>query len=115
MNISSLEKVKKIKPDMEGALGLYKQVPISIEDGAPNFVFRVFTIAPGGHTPHHKHPFEHENYVIKGHGTVIADGQEYEIREGDFILVLPDEIHQYRNKSTNKHLVIICAVPKEYE
>lgn len=115
MNISSLEKTKKIKPDMEGALGVYKQVPISREDGAPNFVFRVFTIEPGGHTPLHKHPFEHENYVIEGHGTVIFEDQEYEINKGDFVLVLPDEIHQYRNKSTSKLLLIICAVPKEYE
>ena len=115
MNISSLKKAKKIKPDMEGALGVYKQVPISRQDGAPNFVFRVFTIEPGGHTPHHKHPFEHENYVIEGHGTVITNDQEFEIEEGDFILVLPDEIHQYRNKATDKNLIIICAVPKEYE
>ena len=115
MHISSLEKAEKIKPNMEGAKGVYKQIPISREDGTPMFSFRVFTIEPGGHTPLHKHPFEHVNYVIEGHGTVIVEDQEHEIKKGDFALVLPNETHQYRNKSTSKPLLIICAVPKEYE
>jgi len=115
MNISSLEKAQKIKPDMEGAVGVYKQIPISREDGAPNFVFRVFTIEHGGNTPLHKHPFEHLNYVIEGHGTVIVEDQEREIKKGDFVLVLPNEIHQYRNTSTSGLMILICAVPKEYE
>ena len=115
MHISSLDKVKKIRPDMEGAKGIYKQIPISMEDGAPNFSFRVFTVEPGGHTPLHNHPFEHLNYVIEGSGTVVVEGQEHEIRKGDFALILPGETHQYRNNSTGEPLLIICAVPKEYE
>jgi quercetin dioxygenase-like cupin family protein len=68
MRISSLDKIAKIKADMEGARDVYKQVPISKQDGSPNFSFRVFTLEPKGHTPFHKHPFEHLNYVIKGRG-----------------------------------------------
>ena len=115
MHISSLEKAKKIKPDMEGAEGVCKQTPISREDGAPTFAFRVFTIEPGGHTPLHNHPFEHMNYVIEGNGTAIVEDKEIEIEKGDFALILPGETHQYRNTSIRKPLVIICAVPKEYE
>ncbi len=115
MHITALEKVKKIKPNMEGAKGIYKQVPISKEDGTPTFSFRVFTIEPGGHTPLHNHPFEHLNYVIEGNGAVIAEGQEHEVKKGDFVMVLPGETHQYRNTSTSNPLIIICAVPKEYE
>jgi quercetin dioxygenase-like cupin family protein len=115
MHISSLKDVRKVRPDMEGAEGVFKQIPLSREDGAPTFAFRVFTIEPGGHTAHHKHPFEHMNYVIDGNGTVIAEDKEIEIEKGDFVLVLPGETHQYRNTSRGKPLVIICAVPKEYE
>jgi quercetin dioxygenase-like cupin family protein len=115
MHISSLEKAKKIKPDMEGAEGVYKQVPISRVDGAPTFSFRVFTIQPGGHTPLHHHPFEHVNYIIEGHATVIVEDGEHELKKGDFALVLPGETHQYRNASISKPLLMICAVPKEYE
>jgi len=115
MHISSLEKAKKIKPDMEGVKGVYKQIPISREDGAPTFSFRVFTIEPGGHTPLHNHPFEHLNYIIEGNGIVIVENQEHELKKGDFALILPGERHQYRNTSTNEFMIMICAVPKEYE
>jgi len=116
MKISSLDNVEKVKPDMEGAEGIYKQVPISKHDGSPTFCFRVFTFEPGGHTPFHRHPSEHLNYVIEGSGVVVAEsGEEREIRRGDFALILPDEKHQFKNKSTTSPMTIICAVPIEYE
>ena len=116
MNIRSLDKVEKIKANMEGADKVYKQVPISKDDGSPLFSFRVFTIEPGGHTPFHRHPFEHLNYIIEGSGVIVNEsGQEREVRKGDFALVLPDEKHQYKNKSISEPMIMICAVPKEYE
>ena len=106
MKISNLKKVKTVKMTMEGAK----------EDGTPSFSFRVFTIEPGGHTPYHAHPFEHLNYVIEGTGALVAEGgKEHPVSKGDFVLVLPDEKHQYRNRSADKPFAIICAVPKEYE
>jgi quercetin dioxygenase-like cupin family protein len=30
-------------------------------------------------------------------------------------MVLPDEKHQYKNTSAKSPVVMICAVPKEYE
>lgn len=115
MHITALEKVEKIIPDMQGAKGVYKQIPISKENGTPTFSFRVFTIEPGGNTPLHSHPFEHLNYIIEGKGSVIADDEEYEVKKGDFAMILPGEVHQYRNTSMSVPLIIICAVPKEYE
>lgn len=115
MHVVALKQIKTTKPHMEGAKGVYKQIPISKENGTPTFSFRVFTIDPGGHTPLHNHPFEHLNYVIEGTGVVINEDQERELKKGDFVLVLPGETHQYRNTSTIKPMVIICAVPKEYE
>lgn len=115
MHISSLGKAKKTRLDLEGAKGVQKQIPISSADGTPTFSFRVFTIEPGGHTPHHTHPFEHLNYVIEGHGTVLGQDGEHEINQGDFAMILPGETHQYRNTSTSQPLIVICAVPKEYE
>src|SRR5512136_51239 len=116
MKITRLDETKKEIPKMEGASGIIKQVPVSEQDGSPLFSFRVFTFEPGGHTPFHTHPFEHINYVIEGSGTVMtSSGEERQIKKGDFILILPNEKHQYRNRSTSNPLVIICAVPKEYE
>jgi quercetin dioxygenase-like cupin family protein len=56
------------------------------------------------------------NYIIEGEGVVVNGArQEHKVKKGEFILVLPNEKHQYRNKSTQNPMVIICAVPKEYE
>lgn len=116
MKITRLDEVEKTKMTMEGAKDVWKQVPISKNDGSPVFSFRVFTIAPGGHTPFHRHPFEHLNYVIEGQGVLVTqEGTPHDVKRGDFALVLPDEKHQYRNKSAREPLVMICAVPKAYE
>jgi quercetin dioxygenase-like cupin family protein len=115
MYITNLEKVAKIVPDMPGALNVIKQVPLSKKDGVPNFSFRVFSIAPGGHTPLHQHPFEHMNYVIEGHGVLVSGDGEHDFKKGDFALIKPGEIHQFKNTSRKGDIVVICAVPKEYE
>jgi len=116
MKITDLEKVEKIKVSMEGAKDAYKQIPISKADGTPAYSLRVFTIEPNGYTPYHQHNFEHLNYIIEGDGAVVMENKtEYPIKKGDFLLVLPDEVHQYKNKSADRPLILICAVPKEYE
>jgi len=116
MKVTRLDKIEKIKANMEGAKNVYKQIPISKDDGSPIFSFRAFTIEPGGHTPFHNHSFEHINYVIEGNGAIITEtGEELVFTKGDFALILPDEKHQYKNKSINKPMIMICAVPKEFE
>ena len=115
MHVTRLDEVKKTTAAMEGAKGVYKQVPLSGAHGAPTFSFRVFTVEPGGHTPFHQHAYEHMNYVISGRGLLVAEDREHEVKEGDFALVLPGEKHQYRNPSPDRDLVMICAVPTEHE
>ncbi|MFP4152354.1 MAG: cupin domain-containing protein [Alkalispirochaeta sp.] len=96
--------------------GVSKQLPIGTADGAPNFSMRVFTLDPGGFSPHHKHPWEHEVYVLSGKGVAIDDdGAEYPIEEGSFIFVPPDDMHQFRNASETEQFQFICIVPKEHE
>jgi quercetin dioxygenase-like cupin family protein len=115
MYITNLDKVEKSIVTLEGAKGVHKQIPLSRQDGVPAFSFRVFTIEPGGHTPFHRHEFEHMNYVIRGEGTLVGEDREHELKEGDFALVLPGEKHQFKNPSKKQNLRIICAVPKQYE
>jgi quercetin dioxygenase-like cupin family protein len=116
MKITNLGTVEKVRMTMEGAKHTCKQIPISKSDGTPTVSFRVFTIQPGGHTPYHSHAFEHINYIISGNGALVTKtGEEHPIKKGDFALLLPDEKHQYKNKSDSEPLLVICAVPKEYE
>jgi quercetin dioxygenase-like cupin family protein len=116
MKITNLDQVETTKMAMEGAKDVLKQVPISKADGTPICSFRVFTIMPGGHSPYHTHPFEHINYIIEGEGALVTEsGEERPVKKGDFALVLPGEKHQYKNRSAQNPMIMICGVPKEYE
>jgi quercetin dioxygenase-like cupin family protein len=115
MKVVSLQNLEKEKVDMKGAEKAYKQMPLSSKDGVPVYSYRVFTVEPGGYTPYHQHPYEHMNYIISGEGVLVNEKGELPVRQGDFALVMPDEMHQYRNISPTEPLVFICGVPKEFE
>ena len=114
MKIKRLENCDKTPVGAEGALKAFRQVPIGKADGAPNFSIRVFTIEPGGHTPHHSHESEHLNYIVSGAGKVLEGETPKDIRQGDFIFVAPFERHQYRNTGKDP-LVLMCMVPSKFE
>ena len=115
MYVIGLDEVQQTIAAIEGAKGVHKQTPLSRKEGVPAFSFRVSTIEPGGHTPFHRHEFEHMNYVISGEGIIVAEDREHALKQGDFALILAGEKHQFKNSSNNQNLLIICAVPKEYE
>ena len=97
----------------EGSIkGVEKRVLIGLKEGAPNFVMRLFTMEPGGHTDYHSHPWEHEVFVVEGEITVVGpDGKEETLKEGSFVFVEPNEKHQFKNNS-NKTARFICVIPK---
>ena len=115
MYVIGLDEVQQTIAAMEDAKGVHKQIPLSTKEGVPAFSFRVFTIEPGGHTPFHRHKFEHMNYVISGEGILAAENREHALKQGDFALILAGEKHQFKNSSDKQDLRIICAVPREYE
>jgi quercetin dioxygenase-like cupin family protein len=113
--IRKLAEVEKTGVTMDGVQGITKQLVIGSGDGAPNFSFRVFTLEPGGHSPHHSHDVEHVNYVISGQGALMdGDGRANPLGQGDFAFVAPHDVHQFRNTG-DEPFVFICAVPREYE
>lgn len=79
-------------------------------DGAPNYALRVIEVAPGGHTPHHTHWFEHENFVLEGQGTVTINGETYPVGPGAVIFVPPNAEHQYVNTG-NTPFKFLCGIP----
>ena len=97
MKITNLKECENFAVNMDGAKGATRQVPIGKVDGAPNFSIRVFTLEPGGHTPHHVHESEHLNYILEGGGVVMEGDTPRAVAKGDFVLVTPGEKHQYRN------------------
>jgi quercetin dioxygenase-like cupin family protein len=93
-----------------GAEGVSVRWVISRQDGAGNFSMRVITIEPGGHTPSHRHPWEHEVFVLSGAGLVAQGEGEHPCSPGDVIFIVPGEPHQFRNCS-DRALEFICLIP----
>ena len=56
---------------MEGAAGCKVRWLVGEADAAPNFAMRQFELEPGGHTPRHFHPYEHEIFVLEGEGVAV--------------------------------------------
>lgn len=101
---------------MEGVKGITKQLVLGSSDGVPNFSMRIFTLEPGGHSPHHSHEVEHLNFILSGEGCLMDEqGQANPLVKGDFAFVAPHDVHQFRNTSATEDFVFMCAVPKEYE
>lgn len=109
MRIRNASEIEPVTVE-EGAQGVEIQWMIDESAGAPSFAMRRFRIQPGGHTPRHAHPWEHEVYIIGGRGAVLAEGQELPLRPDDSVLVAPDEEHQFK-ASGDEPLVLLCLVP----
>lgn len=79
-------------------------------DGAPVYALRMIEIEPGGHSPQHTHPYEHENFVVQGKGRLFIEGDWHDLQEGDVAYVPAGVLHQYVNagESTFKFL---CGIP----
>jgi quercetin dioxygenase-like cupin family protein len=96
----------------EGAKGVKIRWVIAEDDGAPNFAMRHFEIAPGGHTPHHTHPWEHEVFILSGRGKVSGPEGEVALEPGSVVLVPPDEEHHFANHG-DEPLTLLCLVPHQ--
>ncbi len=79
-------------------------------DGAPVYALRMVEIAPGGHSPHHSHPYEHENFVVEGSGKVLIDGTWHKLVPGDVVMVPPGADHVYENAG-NAVFRFLCGIP----
>jgi quercetin dioxygenase-like cupin family protein len=110
MRIDRVQNVPAGPVKEKEAKGVKLQVLLSDKDGAPNFIMRVFEIEPGGHSMYHTHPWEHEVYVLEGKGNVMQKGKAHPIEKDSFVLVAPDEEHQFVNAS-DKPLKFICVIP----
>jgi quercetin dioxygenase-like cupin family protein len=110
MKIASSSKVTKVPVEMEGAKGAQIQWLIGKDGEAPNFAMRLFELQPGGHTPLHAHPHEHEVFILAGEGIVMDEGTERPIGPEDAILVSGGCKHNFQNTGDSV-LRFLCLVP----
>ncbi len=100
--------------EMDGADGVTMRIMVGRDDGAPNFAMRHFTVIPGGHTPRHKHDYEHEVVVVEGAGRVESDGRHREVRPGDVVYIPPNTLRQFVNES-EAPFKFLCLVPVTFD
>src|SRR5262245_33410954 len=110
MKVNHYEDVPQQPVEMEGAGGCKVRWLLGERDGTPNFAMRQFEVAPGGCTPRHRHPYEHEVFVLEGEGVVFEGGRPHSLKAGDVVFVKPDEVHQCRNTG-DMPLKFLCPVP----
>ncbi len=98
------------KVNDEGAVGVNIRWLVSEKDGAPTFALRLFEVEPGGYTPYHEHPWEHEVFILEGKGVLVTEEGEIPFEKNYFIFVPPGEKHQFKNAG-NETLKFLCIVP----
>jgi quercetin dioxygenase-like cupin family protein len=90
--------------------GVTLRLVISAEDGAPNFVMRVFEVEPGKSTPWHSHDWEHEVFVLAGQGEAVSSDGKTALKADDVVFVAPNEQHQFVNTGSDIFR-FICCIP----
>jgi quercetin dioxygenase-like cupin family protein len=111
MLVRKAQDVQSKQVDMNGARGVKMALLVGRSDGAPNFAMRRFNVEPGGHTPRHQHPYEHEVLITRGRGCVFSQSTgEVSVQAGDVLFIPADELHQFRNTSP-LIMEFICLIP----
>jgi len=115
MIIKEIAQTPAAPVEAEGAQNVRVRVLLGPQDQAPTFALRLFELGPGGCTPWHSHPFEHEIIIEQGELTAVTEQGEQPLRVGQVVLVQPDEKHQFRNRSVTQPARMFCLVPVQYQ
>ena len=110
MKIEKSSNIAKRTVEIEGAKDVEIRWLISKDDGAEKFAMRMFEIKSGGFTPLHRHPHEHEVFVLEGEGVFVCEGEEYELGKEYVIFVPGDKEHRFKNTGDSV-LRFLCLIP----
>lgn len=110
MHVKRYDEVEMEEVGEDGAKNVYIQWLID-ENIGKNFAMRRFVLKRDGHTPLHRHDWEHEVFVLEGTGAIENDaGKEFSLTPGTFAYVPPNEIHRFINKGESD-FVFLCMIP----
>jgi len=102
--------ITDVTPNTSDVKGVARYEMIRPADGAPRFALRVFVVAPGESTPAHTHWWEHEVYVLSGHGEVMGDEGTVAITPDTAVYIAPEEGHCFINTGSEP-LRFVCCIP----
>ncbi len=110
MLVKKIDSLDARPVETEGAEKCTVRIIFGKKDRAPMFSMRQFDIEPGGHTPHHSHPYEHQAIILQGDIVLVSEAGKRALTVGDAAMVMPGEKHQFRNPG-NKPAKMICIIP----
>ncbi len=110
MKIERSSNISKSPVNIEGAKDVAIRLLISKADGAQNYAMRLFELKPGGFTPLHTHPHEHEVFIIDGEGIFVYEGKEHKFGAEYVIFVPGNKEHQFKN-TRDSVLRFLCVIP----
>ena len=111
MNVFNYETVN-VKEVEGGACKVKVRWLITKDMGAKNFAMRIFEVEPNGYSPLHRHPWEHEVFILEGEGLLFDGAKTTPFKANDVVFVPSDEMHQFKNTG-RKQLKFLCLIPNE--
>ena len=116
MLLKKIDTVPLLPVQKEGADKVANRVIFGPQDAAPNFSTRLFEFEPAGHTPYHQHPYEHQVLILEGELAYLNESkEEIPVHPGDAVMVMPGEMHGFRNRSNTNRAKMVCIIPIEYQ
>ncbi len=111
VKVKLVSQVPANQVEVAGASGTKIQWLLGSRDEPENFYMRLFELEPGGHTPRHDHPWEHEVFVLAGRGSVLTAEGKLPLEPHSVVYVPSNAEHQFRNDG-DEVLRFLCLVPK---
>jgi quercetin dioxygenase-like cupin family protein len=110
MKVEKSSNIAKLPVEVEGAKNVTIRWLLSKNDGVENFAMRMFELQPGGFTPLHTHPHEHEVFIIEGQGIFVYEGKQHPFSAEYVIFVPGNKQHQFKNTGDSV-LRFLCIIP----
>lgn len=107
----SWQDVEGVAPSVEGVKDTTMHILLGEKENAPHFITRYFRVEPGGFSPLHEHPHEHEVVILHGKGQVQIKDELVEIGPYDTMLISGGDLHQFKNIG-DEPLGFLCIIPK---
>jgi quercetin dioxygenase-like cupin family protein len=104
-----IQHYRDVKPE-EPVQGAKMHVVAGPEEGAPNFIMRIFEIEPGSNTPFHEHDWEHEIFIIDGPAGVRSSESTTPLKPGTAIFIPSGEKHGIVNLG-QETVKLVCVIP----
>lgn len=80
----------------------------------PGALVQLFVAPPGAHIPPHYHRASVEVYVVRrGVCELVVNGEQYELRPGDVVLMEPGDVHELTNRGEEEFEVLVVKTNAE--